>query len=143
MNQHRQCAACGQLFEPRPQTYEQKFCSARQCQRVRKSRWQKQKMHADSDYRDNQTKAQTRWLERNPDYWRTYREEHANYTERNRQLQRTRNKQKAAIAKMDSSAPIGPLHSGVYTLRPMKSSLVARMVVWRVHLTVLSVSQGA
>jgi len=100
-------------------------------------------MRTDSDYRDNQAKAQARWLESNPEYWRRYRQKHASYAERNRQLQRTRYQHRAAIAKMDVSVPTASLHSGLYTLRPLRNSIVAKMVVWTVHLTVLSTSEGA
>ncbi|HQZ03714.1 MAG TPA: hypothetical protein PKW99_13785 [Thauera sp.] len=30
-------------------------------------------MQTDPDYRDNQSRSQRAWLDRNPDYWRTYR----------------------------------------------------------------------
>jgi hypothetical protein len=30
-------------------------------------------MQTDLDYRDNQSRRQRAWLDRNPDYWRTYR----------------------------------------------------------------------
>lgn len=30
-------------------------------------------MQTDPDYRDNQSRSQRAWMDRNPDYWRTYR----------------------------------------------------------------------
>lgn len=67
------CACCGQPFTPRPQVRDQAFCSAPACQRERRLRWQRDKMQSDPDYRDNQSRSQRAWLDRNPDYWRTYR----------------------------------------------------------------------
>lgn len=67
------CACCGQPFKTRPQVPEQAYCSAQACQRERRLRWQRDKMRSDPDYRDNQSRSQRAWLDRNPDYWRTYR----------------------------------------------------------------------
>ena len=36
----RRCQACQELFRPRPQVAEQRFCSAAACQRERRRRWQ-------------------------------------------------------------------------------------------------------
>lgn len=103
--ENKYCMACGQIFQPRPQTPQQSYCSAPSCQGQRKNRWQRNKLQNDPDYRDNQRSAQQAWLERNPDYWRQYRKSHPTYAERNRSLQRGRNRQAtaSAIANMDLS----------------------------------------
>jgi hypothetical protein len=69
----KNCACCGEPFTPRPQVPDQAYCSAPACQRERRRRWQSVKMQTDPDYRDNQSRSQRAWLDRNPDYWRTYR----------------------------------------------------------------------
>lgn len=69
----KNCACCGEIFTPRLQVPNQSFCSAPACQRERRLRWQRDKMLTDPDYRDNQSRSQRAWLDRNPDYWRTYR----------------------------------------------------------------------
>lgn len=69
----KNCACCGEIFITRPQVPNQSFCSAPACQRERRLRWQRDKMLTDPDYRDNQSRNQRAWLDRNPDYWRTYR----------------------------------------------------------------------
>lgn len=69
----KNCACCGEPFTPRPQVPDQAYCSAPACQRERRLRWQSVKMQTDPDYRDNQSRSQRAWLDRNPDYWRTYR----------------------------------------------------------------------
>ena len=69
----KNCACCGEPFTSRPQVPDQAYCSAPVCQRERRLRWQREKMQTDPDYRDNQSPSQRAWLDRNPDYWRTYR----------------------------------------------------------------------
>ena len=87
----KQCPACGQSFQPRPQVPLQTYCSAPTCQQHRKRQWHRNKLQTDPDYQENQQRAQQSWIERNPDYWRQYRESHPKYVDRNRTLQRTRN----------------------------------------------------
>ncbi len=55
--EQRRCVACRELFHPRPQSPEQTFCAAAQCQRERKRRWQKARRASDPDYRDNDVQA--------------------------------------------------------------------------------------
>jgi hypothetical protein len=38
------------------------------CQRARRQRWQRDKMQADPDCRENQLRSQHAWLERRPEY---------------------------------------------------------------------------
>lgn len=73
------CACCGQSFEPRPQAPGQAYCSSPDCQRARKRQWQRAKLQSDSDYRINQRAAQQAWSQRNPDYWRNYRDARPDY----------------------------------------------------------------
>jgi hypothetical protein len=133
------CAACGQSFEQRPQSPQQAYCSAPSCQRERKRRWQRGRLQADPDYRDNQARAQRAWMDRNPDYWRIYREAHPKYVKRNRERQRARAKQTKSpdLAKIDVSKSKQPFPSGIYRLRQVVDSDVAKMDVWTVELTKL------
>ncbi len=82
--EQRRCAACHKLYHPRPQSPGQKFCSAAECQRVRKRRWQKARRAADPDYRDNDVQANRQWRSQHPDYWRDYRRQHPQSVTRNR-----------------------------------------------------------
>lgn len=70
----RTCAHCSKRFQVRPQVPNQAYCSAAACQRFRRSRWLKQRLRDDPDYRDNRARSQRAWLDRNPDYWKKYRE---------------------------------------------------------------------
>ena len=105
------CAACDDLFTPRRNVPDQRYCSKPECQRERCRRWQRHKRKMDPDYQANQAAAQRRWRERHPDYWRRYRQCHPVYTARNRERQRYRNRRRdqtatgpfpPAIAKMDA-----------------------------------------
>lgn len=134
------CAACGQPFRSRPQVPKQSYCSSPECQLERRRRWQREKLLTDPDYRDNQSKAQRAWLDRNPEYWHGYREAHLEYVERNRGQQRSRAKKpkNPAVAKMDVSALMQPFPSGVYRIRTVLVNDVAKMDAWIVEITLLS-----
>lgn len=136
----KQCVACGQSFQPYPQVPQQSYCSAPSCQRERKRQWQRLKLQTDPDYQDNQDRAQQAWSQRNLDYWREYRASHPKYAERNRALQQGRNAKAMSgpIAKMDASTPVAPLPSGIYHLRLVTDSGIAKMDVWTVEITVHS-----
>lgn len=136
----RRCLACGAAFSLRAQTPNQAYCSAKVCQRDRRKHWQRERRSSDTDYRENQKRAHARWVAEHPDYWRLYREEHAEYVERNRIQQRERNRARAkpSIANMNSSAPNRPLLEGTYRLEPVSPIGVADMDAWIVKITVIS-----
>lgn len=135
------CAACGLEFRPRPQIPRQKFCSSAACQRERRRRWQAARLREDGDYRANQQAAQKAWSRRHPQYWRAYRQSHPHYSERNRALQRRRDRAgepPGELAKMDASTPVSRLPSGTYRLAPVGHEALAKMDAWTVQITVLS-----
>jgi hypothetical protein len=142
MSEARQCMACGQQFEPRAQSPHQKYCSKPECQRARRAQWQKQKVRTDPDYRENQRRAQMRWGESHPDYWRGYRAHHQAYQERNRELQKIRNREPRYIAKMDASGRETRICTGFYVLAHALRDDVAKIGAWIVHLTVISAVPG-
>jgi len=136
----RRCVACGQGFRPRSQIPLQGYCAEPACQRKRRRRWQRAKRQSDPDYQDNQARAQRAWQKRNPDYWREYRREHPQYRERNRGQQRERNarRREHLIAKMDVSTSVFPVPSGIYRIRPVPTTGIAKMDAWAVEITLLS-----
>ena len=75
------CVACGERFRPRAQAPRQSFCSTTGCQRERRRQWQRRRRREDPEYRDNQVRAQCAWVERNPDYWKKYRQKNPQYGE--------------------------------------------------------------
>ena len=127
MNQKIRCAnpTCKRLFLPNPHVQNHRFCNRKDCQRVRKRQWQRQKMKNDPDYRDNQRDAQQCWMEQNRDYWRRYRDQHPEYVKRNRLLQRERDRRRYLrdLAKMDASDEISLVKPGSYYLIPAEGNL--------------------
>jgi hypothetical protein len=125
----RRCSACHKHFHPRPQSPSQEFCSAAECQRERKRRWQKARRAADSDYRDNDVQASRQWRRRHPDYWRAYRRKHPRSVIRNRDKQRERDRARwlqapqpspgSDLANEDASGPQLPFGTGTYRMIPV------------------------
>jgi len=136
----KRCVVCHQSFQPCPQVPNQSYCSAPECQRERRRRWQRNKLQTDPDYRDNQSRAQRSWMDSNPKYFSEYRKAHPDYVESNREKQRQRDAppQKLEIAKMDVSAALQPFPSGIYRLQPAIASALAKMDVCIVEITLLS-----
>lgn len=128
----KSCCHCGNLFIPDPRQKDQRYCGEKACQRARKASWQREKMHSDPDYRANQKQSQESWLQANEGYWKRYREAHPEQAQRNRDLQRVRNRRcrfqrvgkmdTSMIAKMDASrsdkSSNRPWFSGPFWLVP-------------------------
>jgi len=137
------CIHCQEEFVPNPRVKKQQYCSNKECQRARKTGWQRKKMLEDPDYRDNQKRVQKEWQERHPEYFRIYRGSHPNYVERNRLLQHMRNTKRCKdgrvklIAKMD--ALLKPFYSrkGAYFNLIVQNPLIAKMDTLRVKLVPL------
>ena len=111
---------CRVYFSPDPRVKNQKYCSRKECQRVRKRLWQQQKMASDPDYKANQQDCWRRWSQQNPGYWRQYRLENPQYVESNRirQKERDRKRRWDNLAKMDALDRGCSLISGTYYLFP-------------------------
>ena len=138
------CLCCGRFFIPRNK--KQNYCSTIRCQRARKADWQRHKIRTDPDYKRDQRISQKKWLSSNKDYWKRYRLKNSEKAERNRALQRLRNKNRSKkvqlnnpnIAKMDvrketlKAASIGS--SGQFWLVPV----IAKMDAAKVFLRVMS-----
>lgn len=136
----RWCSCCGKLFDPRPQAPRQAYCTQPACQRFRKRLWQKAKRKTDADYIANQAAAHLAWSARQPEYSRQYRLAHPAYTARNREQQKVRNQKARAGAEpanlQRQNHPALP--PGVYELRSISVPGIAKMVVCRVELRVIS-----
>jgi hypothetical protein len=140
----RRCVACGEDFQPRTQVCEQRYCGKPACQQERRRRWKWNKRHSDEDYRQNQVMAQRAWAAAHTGYWHDYRQAHPDYVERNRLLQRERDRRRAAanLAKRNASEPIYGVPSGIYRLAPASADLAKRNA-WTVKITVLSRGYGS
>lgn len=136
----RWCNACGDPFDPRPQSPHQLYCAKAECQKSRKRLWQKTKRKTDYDYHENQALAQSSWRRDHPDYWRRYRESHPDYTASNRQQQKQRNARRSSplraspIANSDASSMNFPV-TGIFKLIAIAPTTLAGQHEWIVRIT--------
>jgi len=132
------CGNGGHFFPPNPRIKNQKYCGKPECQRARKAAWQRRKKAADPDYREGQKLSRQKWAQSHSDYWRIYRSEHPQKTERNRILQTIRNRRRSKrnplIAKMDASKPLYFKAIGLFYLVP----LIAKMDALKVNIIPIS-----
>jgi hypothetical protein len=135
----RRCEHCGERFIPRPNVGCQRYCSKDECQRARRNKWRKRKLRTDAEYRGNQHDAQKRWRENHPEYWKVYRATHPGYVERNRVLQRERNRRRRGrlIAKRYESSDGNSMRSGLYRLIPAGAGGIAKRDEYLVKLDIL------
>ena len=135
------CEHCKSRFTP--SRTSQKYCIEQSCRRSRKREWQKCKLETDPDYKAAQREAHARWKVKNPDYYRIYRKKNSGYANRNRRLQRIRNKKRSKqpvsveiIGKMDTKVPV---ITGFYQLLPLEKDgkMIAKMESKYVQLTLL------
>lgn len=129
MDRKKRCRNCRRFLDLNSHVRNHEYCKRTACQRARKRCWQRQKKSSDPDYRENQKNSQIKWQENNPDYWSTYRQEHEQYRERNRVLQKKRDAKRRVrhLAKMDaSSEKIQIKQGGYYYIMPASSDLAKK-----------------
>ena len=139
------CIHCSRSFAQSPYHKNQSYCKRSECQRAKKADWQRRKMQCDPEYRATQKHSTRKWRDANPGYWKKYREENPEKAERNRLLQRIRNRKKSSknfnhnkkIAKMDApkSHKTNKLNTfGQYWLVP----IIAKMDALEVNIVKIS-----
>lgn len=139
----RSCAACGRLFVSRPQIPNQQFCSDHECQRERRRRTQAARRTNKPEARANDAQYCRDWRIKNPDYWKHYRASHPEYAERNRILQRQRNKaRKNSDIANEAVWTAHPFTGGLYRLSPVTGRTIANEAAWIVEIGVLSGPTG-
>ena len=144
---------CRCLFVISPRHPNQQYCSKKGCQRARKTKWHREKIAMDEDYKNNQADCQKRWVTKKPWYWKKYRERNPNYTKRNREKQKARDQSKRSkrgskvdasilnnLAKMDASNGDNITKSGIYKLIPVNKNNLAKMDV--VTVQIIEISEG-
>ena len=99
-----QCWYCGDLFPKSPRHKAQYYCKKPGCQKARKASWKRKKMREDPEYRLNQKASNKAWFEAHPGYWKEYRKRNPEKVERNRILQRIRNRRRSKKDKDDVKA---------------------------------------
>jgi hypothetical protein len=89
------CLHCGREVPHNPHIKRgQNYCCAKECQRVRKRVWDKKRYNSDRTYKYKRLSSQKIWRKKRPshEYQKNYRNMHPEYVNRNRELQRNRNK---------------------------------------------------
>ncbi len=88
------CCFCMQRTRSNPKLKcNQHYCSKAECQRARKRDWKNKRMLSDEGFREKQIKYIKQWRREKPahQYMSSYRQDHPEYVEMNRQKQRERN----------------------------------------------------
>lgn len=134
------CLHCGSFYIPRNR--KQSYCTFPDCQRARKAAWQRKKLQTDPAYREDQRISNKKWQKSRPDYWKEYRCKNPDKAERNRLMQRIRNRRNKGlvcpdvnmIAKMDVRKTSVQELCGQYWLVPA----IAKMDVAKIYLHAIS-----
>lgn len=93
------CAHCLQPFQRYRNRKNQKYCRKKECQKARKAKWKREKIKADDGFRKDHKQADKDWHAKEPGYWKRYRIQNPEKTERNRILQRVRNQKRRSGSK--------------------------------------------
>ena len=143
------CVACCKEHEASSRSGgRQSYCGTYDCQRARKATWKRESLAADADHRANQRRSFQEWSRANPGYWTDYRHDHPDKAERNRQMQRERNRRRPrkgpiaagdVIAKVDASpsTSLKSVENGEYWLVPVMAPVIAKVDALKVRLTVI------
>ncbi len=111
----------------------QKYCPAVECQRARRRNWKRKQYRENAAWRKKCLQSQKVWRKNRPadQYQKTYRENHADYVLRNRELQRKRNKRRGkeptTIIVKTHTLLLQPKEDGSYML----SKVTKKMIVNR------------
>ena len=136
------CLGCSVFFIPRNKL--QQYCSKPRCQKARKALWQRSKKKIYPEYRENQKLSQQKWLRENPDYWKNYRQKNPAKTDRNRLLQKIRNRRidkkaniekPTLIAKMDARKFNNIGLEGEFWLIPVIAKMDAAKIIFHIITT--------
>jgi hypothetical protein len=121
----RPCRFCPCSFRPSRFHPEQTVCAAAECQRQRRREYHRQKVAADSVYRQVCNDSSQKWRAENPGYWKRYREAHPDQAERNRTLQPARDQKLRVrdLANNNLALDLKSCAAGVWLFGPAASHL--------------------
>lgn len=125
------CRHCGNVVPRNPRLkIKQKYCSEKDCQKVRMRSWKRRQYARDRAYREKSREQQRTWRKSYPadQYQKKYRDSHPGYVARNRELQRERNKKRRAtpvsmIVKTNALV-LQPQGDGAYLLSKVKKNII-------------------
>jgi len=146
------CQNCGLEKEANYCLKEQKYCGAKECQRVRKREFHKKKMAEDASHRRDHLQSIADWRTKQPwaHYQSRYRQTHSKYVQQNREQQRRRNQKRRQRDALSSSPPVivkgdacNSIKSGTYLLTPCGRVNASEVIVkGDSYVVELSVFQG-
>lgn len=126
------CQHCGLTIERNPRIKKQKYCSSRVCQNARRLTTNKVRGKKSTASCSMRCARNARWRDTHPaySYQKGYRENHPEYVNRNRDLQRERNKKRqkvpvGMIVKTYALSP-QPLCDGAYAGFEVKSGKIVK-----------------
>jgi len=126
------CHHCGKLVPRNPRIKKQKFCSSRACQNTRRYTTNKARVNKSSECRSLRKARNKSWRDNYPahEYQKEYRKKHPEYVNRNRELQKERNKKRkpepsTMIVKTYALSP-QPLQDGLYRGFEVKTGKIVK-----------------
>jgi len=134
------CQGCGKRKPKNPRLKDkQLYCGTKECQQKKKNKWEREKLKKDPIYSERRKQQKIKWLQKQPGdvYQKTYRQNHPGYTKRNRELQKSRNKEAkirqirsdvSNIVKTDALTSQTPIPSGLYAIYPYRTGLDKKIV---------------
>ena len=138
------CLHCGGTFECNPRVKDQRYCNDTLCRRASRRAWKHKNYAANKSYRDKCLNHQKTWRKRRPahEYQREYRESHPDYVERNRDIQRERNrkrqKESGAMIVNRNTLSTQPSDGKTYALMQVKDGKIVNRNMFMVTLQILS-----
>jgi len=125
------CLHCGNVVPHNPRLKnKQKYCPEEECQKARIRSWKQRQYKKSLSYRKKCKERQESWRKRYPSdqYQKEYREKHPVYVNRNRELQRARNKkrktERARIIVKTDALVLQPRDDGAYMLSKVKKNMI-------------------
>lgn len=134
MNKTIKCVNCRRIVTANHRLKKQEYCNRKACQRIRKNKWKQNKIATDPDYKNDQKEYQEQWIDERPGYYQNYRKQNPDYCDRNRKLQKKRDKKRQSkkSCKRDALKQISSIKPGTYKLVPIKNkrdSLLGQIIV--------------
>lgn len=123
----RTCPYCQKSFTPSLYNPEQRVCSQRSCQYQRRQQNRQDHLARDDQYRLGCQESRDQWRkEHGALYMRQYRQQHPEYRERNRLLQRDRDRHRRlrTLVKNNAALDLKAASHQVFLIAPQPADLV-------------------
>ena len=123
------CQHCGRRCRCNPRVKNQEYCSRKECQQVRKNKWEKEKYHNNPSYREKRLLSQEAWRKNYPhkEYQKEYRSRRLDYVaccyaKQKESYHERREAERKALEQNNvntDSLSLQPRRGGLYKLIPM------------------------